>query len=191
MTKALEYHPDAQHESGGDTPDWGFELELQDCRNPDGTVDLWFHGDCFESEHAAAFIQGLLEAADRPDLVGFQAAHTCNRPLDDAFGGHACVVTKDAVHWANTTDFVAQFERARETGRRFYHYLAPVTLDGRATLVRQMLLVVRGDTDPVSHVAVALSADHVPADGIEGHLRELTPPEFRVMRRYIADVVEV
>lgn len=88
----------------------GFSAEVQ--AEADGKI-LWVYAE--ESgtpEDAAAFVQDFL-AAHRPDQrVGFEWANTCHRPVIDAFGGGACLVTADGATWMASGRWLAEQTRA-------------------------------------------------------------------------------
>jgi len=78
---------------------------------------LWIYTDeSINTEHAAIFTQAVLKTFDLPYLVPILAAHTCSKPRLDAFGGHACVVTKDYIHWHSLEEFIDEEIEAHKEG---------------------------------------------------------------------------
>jgi len=51
-------------------------------------------------------LQEYLEKFHPTKAIGFECAHTCSRPVIDAFGGGACVVTNHKVYWSSTGDWI-------------------------------------------------------------------------------------
>lgn len=84
--------------------DWKFTLEIQSGLYP---KVLWFWSEDGGMDAAASFVQYLISAGHTKDaVVDFQWSHTCDRPLLDAYGGGAYVITADEQHYVSTTQWV-------------------------------------------------------------------------------------
>lgn len=92
-------------------PDWedyldvGFRTEMEPSAGEKNQFDLIVF--CDESgnvDHAANFVQAILQRFDPKGKVGFQWADTCDKMRPDQFGGGACVVT------ATSTKFMSTFQ---------------------------------------------------------------------------------
>jgi hypothetical protein len=64
---------------------------------------LW-HDEYGRVDHAAEFIQKMMQAGHVAEPVTVQWAETCDRARPDNFGGGAVLVTKDKLYW-----FVPQY----------------------------------------------------------------------------------
>ena len=86
----------------------GFALSLQD--GPGSSV-LWFHDDDGQGdvEGVIRFVPRLAEDLDLTGLWGFDCAHTCSRPRQEAFGGGAHVIdlrARKSVGWISTHEWL-------------------------------------------------------------------------------------
>ena len=96
---------DPQEEQGGDS----LTIKAQDLlAQMDGYAnfraeamnELWIYSDDTGTvEHAALFLQAVLEEHNLDEAVGFTWANTCNKPRINAFSGGAVVVTRNEIQW--------------------------------------------------------------------------------------------
>ena len=92
-----------------DDPDGypSFRAEVDD----DG---LWIHSDESGSPgEAARLVQAFLAAFRLDDTVAFEWADTCSRPILDAFGGGAMLVTATDIESTHTGAWIAERLAAR------------------------------------------------------------------------------
>ncbi len=75
---------------------------------------LWIHSDESGSPHEAARLVQAFLATFRPDdAVGFEWSDACSRPILDAFGGGAMLVTATDIESTHTSDWVTERLAAR------------------------------------------------------------------------------
>jgi hypothetical protein len=139
-------HPDYDkniQEIQGDALSWIFSAQL--CPDESG---VWVQSDeSINTEQAAIFTQGILSVFDLDHMVEIQAAHTCNRPRLDGFGGHAFVVTKDSMEAFSTDEFVMAHTSAHMNGDKFYVCKISETC-GQNHFSTKFLISIAGDDDP-------------------------------------------
>lgn len=80
---------------------------------------IWIHHDeTINMENAAFFCQLILRHFKLDASVCINASHTCSKPRLDAFGGHACFVTRHAVKWFSTDSWldkqISQYKKRLE-----------------------------------------------------------------------------
>ena len=87
--RALALYTPAKPEDPEDAEDAGFLLEENE--SPPG---LAIYSDDGNGEPAQVinFILQVAEACDLTGIIGFDWAHTCSRPVSDAFGGGAVIL---------------------------------------------------------------------------------------------------
>jgi len=92
-------------------PDWedyldvGFRTEMEPSAGKKNQFDLIiFSEESGNVDHAANFVQAILQRFDPKGKVGFQWADTCDKMRPDQFGGGAAVVT------ATSTKFLSTFQ---------------------------------------------------------------------------------
>ncbi len=113
LTHCCENHPEA---GAGFSLGWDFDLSIEE------EIDGFFIApdDDINTEHAALFTQAVLKAFDLDVQIPILASHTCSRHEVGAYGGHACVITKDKIAWAGLLDFVEAEKRAHARGERYF-----------------------------------------------------------------------
>jgi hypothetical protein len=79
--------------------DWHFETE----KDGDG---IWLHSMYGGIDAVCAFIQHLLQKFDPKTCVKFEWSHDCNKPLVDAYGGGAAVITAKEIKTMNTSQWL-------------------------------------------------------------------------------------
>ena len=79
--------------------DWNFETESE----KDG---IWLHSENGGIDAACAFIQHLLQQFDPKGRVTFEWSNDCSRPLVDAFGGGAAIITAGNISTMSTSDWL-------------------------------------------------------------------------------------
>jgi hypothetical protein len=74
---------------------------------------LWIRndGDSGSPEHAAAFVQVVLQMLELDAIVTFSWADTCSKLCLDSFGGGAVAITRHATDWLNTHAWCEQMTR--------------------------------------------------------------------------------
>lgn len=170
-------HPDSVDQSG--FLSWDFSSVP--CK---GGI-LVCHNESINTEHAAIFTQAVLSAFNLPHLVKILAAHTCSKPREDAFGGHACVVTKDYIHWNRAEDFLAAERKAHN---KLEHYYACGITDpsSKNGIISHFLIKCTGQDDPKRHIKNIFQ--NYPDDGLalkKTSVRRITPYEFKVMQAHL------
>ncbi len=186
-------HPDQEADNSVRELCWDFQVEATDG-------GLWVHSDgSINTEHAAVFTQAVLMAFNLPELVEIEAAHTCSKDRTDAFGGHACVVSKDFVRWGGLDDFIRAERNAHKDGERFlFCQLAEV--NGQCEYASRFLIRCSKEDDPQQKMDDILESFR--GDGcrqednsvlfecgtvaMNPRLTEITPHEFTVMQKYLS-----
>ena len=79
--------------------DWHFETE----KNDDG---IWLHSEYGGVDAVCAFIQHLLQKFESQGRVTFEWSCDCSRPLLDAYGGGAAVITAQEIKTMNTSQWL-------------------------------------------------------------------------------------
>lgn len=191
IRECFQHHPD--REDDGYSLGWDFSVEAVS----DG---LWIHTDeSINTEHAAIFTQAVLRAFDLPCLVEILAAHTCSKQRTDAFGGHACVVTKDNIRWADFHDFM-EAERKSHTGNERYFMCDITEVNGEYEYTSQFLMKCSGQDDPehrLDEIFVSYRGDgDKESDSFvwydcgtaakNPNMNEITPYEFKVMQAHLS-----
>lgn len=90
----------------GETPDYRAEVDAEER-------SVWLHAD--ESgtpEHVVLYVQAFLKKFRPADFIGFEWANLCSRPLLDAFGGGAVLVTAQSAHYHSSSQWLS--ERVKE-----------------------------------------------------------------------------
>ncbi len=184
-------HPD--REDDGDSLEWVFSVEIVS----DGL--RVYADDSINTEHAAVFTQAVLNAFNIPYLVEISAAHTCSEQLSDAFGGHACIVTKDYIRWSDFHDFM-EAERKAHKDRERYFMCDLTEFNGEYEYTSHFLMKCLGKDDPeqrLNEIFVNYRGDgNKERDGTvwyscgtgakNPNLSEITPYEFKVMQAYLS-----
>lgn len=186
-------HPEQEPDNSIKNLSWEFAVE------PTGE-GLWVHADeSINTEHAALFTQAVLKAFDLHSLVVIEAAHTCSKARTDAFGGHACVVSKDFIRWDGLADFVNAEIKAHESGERFY--MCEITeVNGEYEYPCRFLMKCSVEDDPEERLNDIFvnyrgegdkeSDDFVwYCDGTAAKnpcMNEITPYEFKVMQSHLS-----
>lgn len=78
---------------------------------------IWIRNDeSCTPEHIAWYIQAILIKFNIEQPHVFEFGFTASRPIIGAFGGGACVVTKDETYWFNPTDMANELARKLTSG---------------------------------------------------------------------------
>lgn len=80
------------------------DLEYQAGAEP----GLWLSGEQVNCDYLAALLQQFLIHADDERFVAFEFSLDCSRPITDAFGGGAYVVSKDNIDSTDTSSWVEE-----------------------------------------------------------------------------------
>lgn len=90
-------------------PDWedyqdvGFRTEMEPAAGKKNQWELIvFSEESGNVDHAANFVQAILQRFDPKGKVGFQWADTCDKMRPDQFGGGAAVVTATSTKFLST-----------------------------------------------------------------------------------------
>ncbi|EYU13427.1 hypothetical protein [Photorhabdus aegyptia] len=174
----FQNHPDRNNDSF--SLEWDFTLE----NYPDG---LWIHaGESINTEHAAIFTQAVLIAFDLPYLVEIQAAHTSNKQRTDAFGGHACVVSKDHIRWNDLCDFLEAERKAHEEREQYFVCNIKNIKNGKYEYGHCFLMKCSGSDDPEKRLD-EIFVNYLGESNKKGEsLSEITPLEFKVMQTHLS-----
>ncbi|MDI5832579.1 hypothetical protein OCF84_21335 (plasmid) [Shewanella xiamenensis] len=187
-------HPEQEKDNSLKELPWAFDVKPSE----DG---LWVHAnESMNTEHAAVFTQALLNAFNLPSLVVIEAAHTCSKASTFAFGGHACVVSKDFIRWHGLTDFVNAEMDAHRDGERFYMCMF-TEVNGETENINRFLMKCSTEDDPEKRLDYIFvnnrgaggekeSDDFVwYCDGTAAknpHMNEITPYEFKAIEKYFS-----
>lgn len=188
----LNHHPDRLPESGHYPDFWDFDAFQTD----DG---IWIRAnESINTEHAAIFTEAVLAAFNLPHLVVIEAAHTCDKARLDAFGGHACTVTKNGIIWHDYNDSLEATRQAHLNGERYY--MCSITqINGEYEYTSLFLMKCDRDDDPderMDSIFVNYNGKGEKTnenfvwypDGLAGKdpsFNEITPDEYRVMQRHL------
>lgn len=185
-------HPDQDASYSVKELDWSFSLET----HSDG---LWVYTDeTINTEQAAIFTQAVLRAFDLPSLVEIEAAHTCSKQRTDAFGGHACVVTKDFIRWDGLYEFL-EAESKAHSGQEKYFLCHITEVNGEYEYTSHFLMKCTGNEDPEKRLDSIFVGyrdqgdkegdDFVwYPDGLAAKdpcMTEIPPLEFKIMQRHL------
>ena len=118
LTYALNLAQQASRLNQGDEAEPGFPAELQAstedwCFEVEGDVlnnqsRLWLHSNNGGIDAVCAFLQHLLRKFNPAGQVTFQWSHDCNRPLTDAYGGGAAVITAQEIKSMSTGQWLRE-----------------------------------------------------------------------------------
>lgn len=89
----------------------------------------------------------MLLAFDLLSLIEIKAAHTCSKPRTDGFGGHACIVTKEAIRWSSLHDFLNAESAAHEKSERYF-MCDLIEINGEYEYASHFLMKCAKDDDP-------------------------------------------
>lgn len=81
-----------------------------DIEKIDGGLYISSNGNSDETS-AAEFVQAILRQFKLDCCIKFQIAYTCSKPIPDAFGGSACVITRKEIAWFNIGEWLANKEK--------------------------------------------------------------------------------
>ena len=85
--------------------DWYFETAADDRSDGWG---LWLHSNCGGIDAACAFIQHLLQRFDPDAHVQIEWSNDCTKPLTDAYGGGAALITSTEIRMITTREWLEQ-----------------------------------------------------------------------------------
>lgn len=85
---------------------WSFETEP--ASKPHG---IWLHSEFGGIDAACAFIQHLLQKFTPDERVCFQWSNDCSKPLTDAYGGGAAIITASDIKTMSTSEWLQQNTR--------------------------------------------------------------------------------
>ena len=91
--------PDFPEELKSVVEDWIFDLD-------DSDEGIWLHSDSGGIDAVCAFVQHLIKKFDTAAFITFEWSHDCSKPLTDAFGGGAAVITQTEIETFNTADWI-------------------------------------------------------------------------------------
>ncbi len=186
-------HPDQDKDNSIKNLNWSFNTGF--C-----SEGLWVYTDeSIDTEQAAIFTQAVLLSFNLPSIVEIQAAHTCSKQRTDAFGGHACIVTKDHIRWNELYSFLEAERKAHRDNERYF--VCEITeVNGEYEYTSHFLLKCSGDDDPdqrLNEIFVSYRGD----GSKEGDsfvwfdsgtaaknpcMSEITPYEFKVMQTHLS-----
>jgi hypothetical protein len=98
----------AELKATGYDGDGGCLLSVTSCTDESGDdrlVHLYSEEDG-NVGHLALFFQEFLKRFRPTEIIAFQWAVTANKPVTEAFGGGACVVTAAEFRWLHTSNWV-------------------------------------------------------------------------------------
>ena len=80
--------------------DWQFETVADNSSTKPG---LWLHSMNGGVDAVCAFIQHLLQKFNPKGRITFEWSHDCSKPLVDAYGGGAAIITSKKIKSMSTT----------------------------------------------------------------------------------------
>jgi hypothetical protein len=89
-------------------------IEFQEGAEP----ALWISGDQVNCNYLAALLQQFLIHANDERSIAFEFSLDCSKPITDAFGGGAFVVSKDAIESMGTSSWVSETIKTFDIRRR-------------------------------------------------------------------------
>ncbi|MEE8058384.1 MAG: hypothetical protein V3T17_11200 [Pseudomonadales bacterium] len=186
-------HPEQDESNSVKELDWYFNVETCD-------EGLWVYtNESINTEQAAIFTQSVLTGFELSSLVEIKAAHTCSKQRTDAFGGHACVVSKDHIRWDGLYEFLEAERKAHAECERYY--VCRITeVNGEYEHGSRFLMKCVGNDDPekrLDDIFVGYRGEGVKEDedfvrypdGIAAKnpcMSEITPYEFKVMQPHLS-----
>ena len=87
------------------TEDWCFET---DADSPASEHGLWLHSSDGGIDAVCAFLQHLLQKFNPAGHVAFEWSHDCSRPLTDAYGGGAALITVKGIKTMSTGQWLRE-----------------------------------------------------------------------------------
>ena len=93
---------------------WYFDVE--DNKPPSGLYGIWIHSENSDIDSIAVFIQHLMQKFDIKDPICFEWADDCSRPLLDAYGGGAAIITVDDIKCMSTGGWISRQLHGPRTG---------------------------------------------------------------------------
>lgn len=186
-------HPEQDKDNSNKELDWYFNIQW--CNE-----GLWVYTvESINTEHAAIFTQAVLFSFNLPSIVQIQAAHTCSKQRTDAFGGHACIVTKDHIRWHVLYDFLEAERKAHSDNVRYF--MCDITeVNGEYEYTSHFLMKCSGQDDPeqrLDEIFVSYRGDgDKESDSFvwydcgtaakNPNMSEITPYEFKVMQAHLS-----
>jgi len=193
ISHTVKNHPDIGCEDL-EYLDFGFSVEA------DENGLCIFGEDSFDSDHAAVFAQAILKTFGLPDLVLFEVAHSCSRPLPDSFGGHSVAVTKDSIRFNGALVFrEAEYVAHQEQCRYFFCKVKEVNGDidydvkflmrvghdqDKDEAFADIVANFRDDNATLSEGPTAENSDGTLVTGLS--MTEIEPIEFHTMKKYLS-----
>ena len=118
QTYALDLARQASRLNQGDEAEAGFPADLQehiedwcfktDADTPANNHGLWLHSSNGGIDAVCAFLQHLLQKFDPAGQVTFEWSHDCSRPLTDAYGGGAAIITAQEIKSMSTGQWLRE-----------------------------------------------------------------------------------
>ena len=87
------------------TEDWCFETDASAVENQHA---LWLHSSNGGIDAVCAFIQHLLQKFNLPERVTFEWSNDCSKPLLDAYGGGAAIITATEIKTMSTCEWLGK-----------------------------------------------------------------------------------
>ena len=83
--------------------DWHFDTNADTAEQKPA---LWLHSSNGGIDAACSFIQHLLRKFDPAGRVTFEWSHDCSKPLTDAYGGGAAIITAKKIKTMSTCEWL-------------------------------------------------------------------------------------
>jgi hypothetical protein len=69
---------------------------------------VWIQGDDVDIEELANRLQNIMKHFDIPGRWGFEWSNDCSKPMLEAYGGGACVITQTNIEYLSTSRWLAE-----------------------------------------------------------------------------------